>query len=60
MKKKTGETSNNASKDVEIMVPWKYLTNFLRTREFPLIHCEINFVLSWSLNCFPVASIVSN
>ena len=30
------------------MVPLKYLRNFWRTLEMPLINCEIKFFLSWS------------
>ena len=37
---KTPATSNR--KDVEIMVPLKYLSNFWRTLEMPLINCEVN------------------
>ena len=33
------------------MVPLKYLSNFLRTLEMPLINCEINLILTWSANC---------
>ena len=32
------------------MVPLKYLSNFLRTLEIPLINCEINLLLTWSAN----------
>ena len=39
------------SKDVEIIVPLKYLTNFLRTLEIPLINCEVNLILTWSSTC---------
>ena len=35
-------------KDVEIMVPLKYLSNFWRTLEMPLIDCEVNLILIWS------------
>ena len=35
-------------KDVEIMVPVKYLSNFRRTLEMPLINCEVNLILTWS------------
>ena len=38
-------------KNVEIMVPLKYLSNFCRTLETPLINCEINLILTWSENC---------
>ena len=33
------------------MVPLKYLSNFWRTLEIPLINCEIKFILTWSANC---------
>ena len=39
-------------KDVEIMVPLKYLSNFWRTLEMPLINCEVNLILTWSSTCF--------
>ena len=40
----TGKTPNNDSeKDVEIMVPLKYLSNFWRTLEMPLIVKSILF-----------------
>ena len=35
-------------KDVEIMVPLKYLSNFWKTLEIPLINCEVNLILTWS------------
>ena len=38
----TGQTGNNGTKDVEIIVPLKYLSNFWRTLEMPLINCEVN------------------
>ena len=33
------------------MVPLKYLSNFWRTLEMPLINCEINLILTWSSTC---------
>ena len=33
-------------KDVEIMVPLKYLSKFWRTIEMPLINCEVNLILT--------------
>ena len=33
------------------MVPLKYLSNFCRTLEIPVINCKINLMLSWSPNC---------
>ena len=38
-------------KDVKIMVPLKYLRNFWRTLEMPLINCEVNLILTWSSTC---------
>ena len=48
----TGKTPNDDNeKDVEIMVPLKYLSNFWRTLEMPLINCEVNLTLIWSSTC---------
>ena len=41
-----GQTGNNGTKDVEIMVALKYLSNFWRTLEMPLINCEVNLILT--------------
>ena len=47
-----GRTPNNDNgKDVEVMVPLKYLSNFWRTLEMPLINCEVNLILTWSSTC---------
>ena len=37
--KKTDETNNKGIINVEIIVPLKYLSNFWRTLEMPLINC---------------------
>ena len=48
----TGNTPNNGNtKDVEIIVPLKYLSNFWRTLEMPLINCEVNVIFTWSKDC---------
>ena len=45
----TGKTPDDDNeKDVEIMVPLKYLSNFWRTLEMPLINCEVNLIVTWS------------
>ena len=45
----TGRTPVGGNeKNVEIMVPLKYLSNIWRTLELPLIDCEINLILTWS------------
>ena len=48
----TGKThaAGNA-KDIEIIVPLKYLSNFWRTLEMPLINCEVELMLTWSTDC---------
>ena len=52
----TGQTGNNGTKDVEIIVPLKYLSNFWRTLEMPLINCEVNLILTWSSTCVLIAT----
>ena len=37
---------NNSEKEVEIVVPLKYLNNVWRTLQIPLINCEINLILT--------------
>ena len=49
IKGKTPAAGN--TKDVEIAVPLKYLSNFWRTLEMSLINCEINLILTWSDDC---------
>ena len=51
----TGQTGNNGTKDVEIMFPLKYLSNFWRTLEMLLINCEVNLILIWSSTCILAA-----
>ena len=43
--------SNRNTKDVEIMVPLKYLSNFWRTLAMLLNDCEANLTLTWSSAC---------
>ena len=43
--------ANCNRKDVEIMVSLKYLSNFWRTLEMPLVNCEINLILTCSSTC---------
>ena len=48
----TGKTpAAGNTKDVEIIVPLKYLSNFWRTLEMPLINCEVILILTWSPTC---------
>ena len=52
----TGRTGNGGTKDVEIMVPLKYLSNFWRTLGMPLINCEVNLILTLSSTCVLIAT----
>ena len=49
-------TGNNGTKDVETMVPLKYLSNLWRTLEMPLINCEVNLILTWPSTCVIVST----
>ena len=49
IKGKTPAAGN--TKNVAIIVPLKYLSNFWRTLEMPLINCEVSLFLTWSSTC---------
>ena len=42
------------------MVLLKYLSNFWRTLEMPLINCEVELILNWSTNCVIIYTDVAN
>ena len=42
------------------MVPLKYLSNFWRTLEMPLINCENELLLTWSRNCVIINTDINN
>ena len=42
------------------MVQLKYLSNFWRTLEIPLINCEVNLTLTWSAKYVIVSTNVAN
>ena len=52
----TCQTGNSGT----IMAPLKYLRNFWRTLEMPLINCEISLQLKWSRICIIVAGTTNN
>ena len=56
----TGQTGDDGTKDVEIMVRLNYLSNFWRTLEMPLINCEVNLILTWSSTCVLISTDVPN
>ena len=54
----TGQTANDKNNgnivkrtDVEIMIPLKYLSNFWRTLEMPLINCDLELILTLAADC---------
>ena len=58
--KVTGHTENDGTINVGVMVPLKYLSNFCRTLEMPLINCEINLILTWYANYAIVSTNIAN
>ena len=56
----TSQTGDDGTKNIEIMVPLKYLSNFWRTLEMFLISFEINLILTLSTDCVIVVSNVAN
>ena len=43
--------ADGAKKGVKIAVPLKYLSNFWRSLEIPLINCQVELSLKWIENC---------
>ena len=56
----TGQTNNDGTINIEIMVPLKHLTNFWRTLEMPLINCKFKLILTWSENCVIIYTEIAN
>ena len=52
-----GNTENTGTKNgIKIAVPLKYLSNFWRSLEMPLINCKIEYSLNWIQNCVLTSS----
>ena len=52
-----GDTGNNGRKNgIKIAVPLKYLSNFWRSLEMPLINCEDELSLKWYERCLLTAA----
>ena len=50
--KATDANGNNRSlKNIKLVVALKYLSNFFRSLEMPLINCKIHLELNWNNNC---------
>ena len=43
--------NNVAKRNVKIVVPLKYLSNFFKSLEMPLINCKIKLNLTWKKEC---------
>ena len=43
--------TNSSVKDAKIVVPLKYLSNFWRSLEMPLINCKVYLKLNWIEDC---------
>ena len=69
----TGQTADNKNNnnnnnngniagrvDVEIIVPLKYLSNFWRTLEMPLINCAVELIFTWSAGCVMIYADAAN
>ena len=47
-----GYDENKVGKNkTEVVIPLKYLSNFWRSLNIPLINCEVELILTWSKNC---------
>ena len=46
-----GNDNNNVIQNVKIVVPLKYLSNFWRKLDMPLVNCEVYLTLTWSKYC---------
>ena len=49
---KATDGNDRSLKNTKIVVPLKYLSNFLRSREMPLINCKIHLELNWNNNTY--------
>ena len=47
----TEQGNTKTKRNLEIFVPLKYLSNFWRTLDMPLINCEVSLTLRWTENC---------
>ena len=57
-----GAAGNDANKvgkkDVELAIPLKYLGNFWRALNIPLISCEVSLELKWNKNCVITSCVI--
>ena len=51
--------ANRKKEGVKIAVPLKYLSNFWRSLEMPLINCKVELSLKWIENCVLTAAAIN-
>ena len=54
------DAGEDEKEDVTIAIPLKYLGNFWRSLDIPLINCEITLILSWYEKCVLVGKALRN
>ena len=42
---------NDSSTNAEVVIPLKYLSNFWKNLNIPLINCEVEIILTWTKSC---------
>ena len=45
------DVNKNGTQEIELAIPIKYLGNFWRELNIPLISCELSLELKWEKNC---------
>ena len=45
------DVNKNGKQEIELAIPLKYLGNFWRALNIPLISCEVSLELKWNKNC---------
>ena len=45
------DVNKNGTQEVELAIPLKYLGNFWRALNIPLISCEVSLEIKWNKNC---------
>ena len=45
------ETDDNNVNNVKLVMPLKYVSNFFRSLEMPLVNCKIDVELTWHKDC---------
>ena len=45
------DANKNGTQEIELAIPLKYLGNFWRALNIPLISCEVSLELKWNKNC---------